>query len=114
MSYIGKIPATGNFVKLDAISVVNGQASYTMQSGSVNFTPESANHMLVSLNGVIQAPITSFSVSGSTITFASALSTGDVINFIMVYGNVLDIGTPSDDTISASKLQTDSVIEAKI
>ena len=114
MSYIGKIPATGNFVKLDAISVVNGQASYTMQSGSVNFTPESANHMLVSLNGVIQAPITSFSVSGSTITFASALSTGDVINFIMVYGNVLDIGTPSDDTISASKLKTDSVITAKI
>ena len=114
MSYIGKIPATGNFVKLDAISVVNGQASYTMQSNSVNFTPESANHMLVSLNGVIQAPITSFSVSGSTITFASALSTGDVINFIMVYGNVLDIGTPSDDTVSAAKLKTDSVIEAKI
>ena len=124
MSYIGKIPATGNFVKLDAISVVNGQASYTMQSNSVNFTPESANHMLVSLNGVIQAPITSFSVSGSTITFASSLSTGDVINFIMVYGNVLDIGTPSDDTISTAKLQntsvtagklaTDSVIEAKI
>ena len=114
MSYIGKIPATGNFVKLDAISVVNGQASYTMQSNSVNFTPESANHMLVSLNGVIQAPGTSFTVSGSTITFASALSTGDVINFIMVYGNVLDIGTPSDDTVSAAKLKTDSVIEAKI
>ena len=114
MSYIGKIPATGNFVKLDAISVVNGQAAYTMQSDSVNFTPESANHMLVSLNGVIQAPISSFTISGSTITFASALSTGDIIDFIMVYGNVLDIGTPSDDTISASKLQTDSVIEAKI
>ena len=114
MSYIGKIPATGNFVKLDSISVVNGQASYTMQSNSVNFTPESVNHMLVSLNGVIQAPQTSFTISGSTITFASALSTGDVINFIMVYGNVLDIGTPSDDTISASKLQTDSVQTAKI
>lgn len=124
MSYIGKIPATGNFVKLDAISVVNGQASYTMQNDSVNFTPESANHMLVSLNGVIQAPITSFSVSGSTITFASALSTGDVINFIMVYGNVLDIGTPSDNTVSTAKIQntavnadklaTDSVQTAKI
>ena len=124
MSYIGKIPATGNFVKLDAISVVNGQAGYTMQSSSVNFTPESANHMLVSLNGVIQAPISSFTVSGSTITFDSALSTGDVIDFIMVYGNVLDIGTPSDNTVStaklvdtsvtAGKLATDSVIEAKI
>ena len=114
MSYIGKIPATGNFVKLDAISVVNGQASYTMQSSSVNFTPESANHMLVSLNGSIQAPITSFTVSGSTITFASGLSTGDVIDFIMVYGNVLDIGVPSDNTVSASKLTTDSVQTAKI
>lgn len=114
MSYIGKIPATGNFVKLDAISVVNGQAGYTMQSSSVNFTPESANHMIVSLNGVIQAPLTAFTVSGSTITFASALSTGDVIDFIMVYGNVLDIGTPSDNTVTASKLTTDSVIEAKI
>ena len=124
MAYIGKIPATGNFVKLDAISVVNGQAGYTMQSGSANFTPESANHMLVSLNGVIQAPITSFTVSGSTITFASNLVTGDVIDFIMVYGNVLDIGTPSDNTVStaklvdtsvtAGKLATDSVIEAKI
>jgi len=114
MAYIGKEPSVGNFVKLDAISVVNGQAGYTMQSSSVNFTPESANHMLVSLNGVIQAPITSFTVSGSTITFASGLSTGDVIDFIMVYGNVLDIGTPSDNTVSASKLTTDSVIEAKI
>ena len=124
MSYIGKEPSVGNFVKLDAISVVNGQAGYTMQSSSVNFTPESANHMLVSLNGVIQAPISSFTVSGSTITFASALSTGDVIDFIMVYGNVLDIGTPSDNTVStaklvdtsvtAGKLATDSVIEAKI
>ncbi len=114
MAYIGKEPSVGNFVKLDAISVVNGQAGYTMQSSSVNFTPESANHMLVSLNGVIQAPISSFTVSGSTITFASGLSTGDVIDFIMVYGNVLDIGTPSDNTVSASKLTTDSVIEAKI
>jgi len=114
MAYIGKEPSVGNFVKLDAISVVNNQAAYTMQSSSVNFTPESANHMLVSLNGVIQAPITSFTVLGSTITFSSNLVTGDSIDFIMVYGNVLDIGTPSDNTVSASKLTTDSVIEAKI
>ena len=32
MAYIGKQPVIGNFVKLDAISVVNGQASYTMQN----------------------------------------------------------------------------------
>ena len=110
MSYIGKIPATGNFVKLDTISVVNGQAGYTMQSSSVNFTPESANHMLVSLNGVIQAPLSSFSVSGSTITFlpsSGTLSSSDSIDFIMVYGNVLDVGvatTVTDSAITRNKL----------
>ena len=36
--YIGKQPAFGNFVKLDAISAVNGQAAYTMQNGGSNFT----------------------------------------------------------------------------
>ena len=113
--YIRKQPAFGNFVKLDAISVVNGQAAYTMQSGSSNFTNyDNVNQFIVSLNGVIQAPTDSFTVSGSTITFASALSTGDVINFILVLGDVLSVGTPSDNTVTASKLTTDSVIEAKI
>lgn len=113
--YIGKQPAFGNFVKLDAISVVNGQAAYTMQSGSSNFTNyDNVNQFIVSLNGVIQAPTDSFTVSGSTITFASALSTGDVINFILVLGDVLSIGTPSDNTISTAKLQDNAVTTAKI
>jgi hypothetical protein len=51
MSYIGNKPTIGNFQICDAISVVNGQAAYTMQVGSVNVTPQSANHMIVSLNG---------------------------------------------------------------
>ena len=74
MAYIGKQPAIGNFVKLDAISVVNGQASYTMQNGGANFTEYSnVNQFLVSLNGILQSPTDSFTVSGSTITFASNL-----------------------------------------
>ena len=64
MSYIGREPVVGNFQVCDSISVVNGQAAYTLQVGGTNVTPESANHMLVSLNGVLQAPISSFTVSG--------------------------------------------------
>ena len=82
MAYIGKEPIVGNFQVCDAISVVNGQAAYTMQVDSVNVVPESANHMLVSLNGILQKPGSSITVSGSTITYASALSTGEVIDFI--------------------------------
>jgi hypothetical protein len=105
MAYIGKTPVLGNFVKLDAISVVNGQAAYTMQNGGVNFTSyDNVNQFLVSLNGILQSPTDSFTVSGSTLTFASNLSTGDVIDFVMVLGNTLDVGTPSDNTVSLAKI----------
>ena len=110
MAYIGKSPIIGNFVKLDAITAVNGQAAYTMQNGGSNFTDyESVNQFLVSLNGTIQAPTDSFTVSGSTLTFASNLATGDVIDFIMVFGNSLSAGVPTDGTVSAAKLNDDII-----
>ena len=104
MSYIGKQPVVGNFQVCDSISVVNGQAAYTLQVGGSNVEPESPNHMLVSLNGVLQAPTSSYTVSGATLTFASNLATGDSIDFVMLLGNVLDIGTPSDGTVTEPKL----------
>ena len=109
MSYIGREPQIGNFQVCDAISVVNGQAAYTMQVGGANVSPETANHMIVSLNGIIQAPGTSYTVSGSTITFASNLATGDVINFIHILGSVLDLGVPSDDTVGAAQIKDDLI-----
>jgi len=107
--YIGKTPTVGNFQVCDAISVVNGQAAYTLQVGGTNVAPESANHMLVSLNGILQKPGSSFTISGSTMTFASNLATGDSIDFVQILGNVLDIGQPSDDTVTAAKLATTSI-----
>jgi len=109
MAYIGKTPTVGNFQVCDAISVVNGQAAYTLQVGGVNVAPESANHMLVSLNGILQKPGSSFTISGSTMTFASNLATGDVIDFVQILGNVLDIGTPSDATVTTAKLANSAV-----
>ncbi len=109
MAYIGKQPVVGNFQVCDAISVVNGQAAYTMQVGSTNVEPENANHMLVSLNGVLQKPGSSFTISGATITFASNLATGDVIDFIILLGDTLNIGTPSDATVTNAKLAQDLI-----
>jgi len=115
MAYLGRQPVLGNFVKLDAITAVNGQAAYTMQNGSANFTDYSTvNQFLISLNGTIQSPGSSFTVSGSTLTFASNLSTGDVIDFIIVFGNSLSAGTPTDATVTTAKLADDSVTAAKI
>ena len=114
MAYIGKEPIVGNFQKCDAITVVNGQAAYTLQVSSTNVIPESVNHMIVSLNGVIQAPTTAYTVSGATLTFVSNLATGDVIDFVILLGAVLNVGTVSDDTIATAKIQDDAVTTAKI
>ena len=114
MPYIGKQPTVGNFQVCDAISVVNGQAAYTMQVASTNVSPESAFHMLVSLNGVLQKPGSSFTISGSTITFASNLATGDVIDFITLLGDTLNTGAPSDDTVKTASIQANAVTAAKL
>lgn len=116
MAYIGREPQIGNFQICDDITVVNGQAAYTMQVGGANVIPETSNHCLVSLNGVLQksgGTSPSFTVSGSTITFASNLATGDVINFIHILGSVLDLGVPSDDTVSTAKISANAVTAAK-
>ena len=65
--------------------------------------PESANHLLVSLNGHIQKAGSSFTVSSSTLTFSSALTSSDSIDFVLALGSVLDIGTPSDATVTNAK-----------
>ena len=109
MAYIGKQPVVGNFQVCDAISVVNGQAAYTMQVASANVEPENANHMLVSLNGVLQKPGSSFTISGATITFASNLVTNDVIDFIILLGDTLNVGTPSDDSVGAAQIKADLI-----
>jgi len=106
MAYIGKQPTTGDFVLLDNLTA-SATASYTMQRNSVNFEPQSANHMIVSLNGTIQKPGSSFTISGSTITFASALTSSDAIDFILVLGNVNDVGVATsvvDSAITKGKL----------
>jgi hypothetical protein len=114
-NYLGSQPLIGNFVKLDAISVVNGQAAYTMQNGGVNFVDYSTvNQFLVSLNGTIQSPGSSFTVSSSTITFSSNLSTGDVIDFIIVFGNSLSAGEPTDGTVSTVKIVDGAITSAKL
>ena len=113
MPYIGKQPEIGAYKKLDSITAVNGQAAYTLQHNSANYSPARANHLIVSLNGVIQAPQDSFTVSGSTLTFASNLSTGDSIDFILALGDVLSVGTPSDNTVTNDKLATAPTIISK-
>ena len=111
MPYVGKTPVVGNFVKLDAI-VTSATATYNLLNGGVAFFPQTANNCIVSLNGVIQSPTSAYTISGSTIVFDSALTSSDSIDFILVLGDVLNIGTPSDATVSFAKVTSNLITGA--
>lgn len=114
MPYIGVAPSSGLFKKLDAITVVNAQAAYTMQYNSSNFKPATAEQLIVSVNGVIQAPNDAYTVSGSTITFSENLVTGDVIDFIVALGEVGNTVTPTDGSVDINKMSSSIMKDAGI
>lgn len=105
MSYIGKEPIVGNFQKCDAITT-SSTATYNLTVSSAAVFPETANNCIVSLNGVIQAPTSAYTISGSQIVFASSLTSSDVIDFILILGSVLSVGTPTDRTVTLAKMAT--------
>ena len=79
-----------------------------------------AEQHIVSINGVIQKPNSGtsqpsegFAIDGSSIIFSSAPpSSADF--FIITIGSTVNIGTPSDGTVSTSKLASGAVTTVKI
>jgi len=110
MAYIGRgTDKLSNIEKLDTITF-DGSSSYTLQKNSVNFTPNSANSLQVSIDGVVQAG--NFTVSGSTIDFGVAIPATSTCDFIFHYGTGL-ITTPADGTVTTAKLADSSITFAK-
>ena len=107
MPYIGKRPLQGNYKKLSDISgSFNGTTTaFTMQTAGVNVIPQAEENCIISISGIIQEAGTNYTVSGSTITFTSAPQSSDSF-FGVILGDTLDIGTPSDSTVSASSLSS--------
>ena len=111
MAYIGRdTDKLSNIEVLDAITF-DGSSSYTLQKNSVNFTPSSANNVLVSIDGVVQA--NNFTVSGSTIDFGVAVPGTSTCDWIYHMGVGL-ITTPADGTVTTAKLADSSVTSAKL
>ena len=113
MPYIGKNPVGGGFHKLDALTA-SATATYALTLNSAAYFPETANQLLVSLNGVIQAPQDSFTVSGSNLVFDTALTASDSIDFVVALGDVLSVGSVTDGAITTAKLGNGAVTDAKI
>ena len=107
MAYIGKRPLQGNYKKLTDISgSFNGSTTaFTLQSAGVNVSPQSEENCIINISGVQQEPGTAFTIAGSTITFTGAPQSNDTF-FGVVLGDTLDIGIPSDSSVSASSLSS--------
>ena len=117
MPFLGKSPSDGNHnVLLDAITT-SATATYNLAKDSVAYTPISAQSLMVSLNGVTQAPIAAYTVSGSTIVFASALTSNDVIDYIIAFEGPkmnVDASNIGAGALSTSMLADSAVTTAKI
>ena len=55
----------------------------------------------------------SFTISGSQITFSSALTSSDSIDFIIALGDVLNVGTPTDGSVATAKIAPSAVTVGK-
>jgi hypothetical protein len=107
MPYLGKSPLHGNYQKLDDFSgdFDGSDATHALAQNSLALTPVTEAAVLISINGVLQEPVTDYTVSGTNITFTTAPAAG--ANFFgVVLGEQLAIGTPSDATITTAKLAT--------
>jgi hypothetical protein len=66
-------------------------------------SPQNEANCIISISGVIQEPQTAYTITGSQITFTSNPASSDTF-FGTVLGDVYDIGTPSDGSVSAGSL----------
>ena len=113
MAYVGKIPLTGAYQILDDIS-----SSFTgSPAGPFNLTvngtavsPETEASVIISVSGVVQQPVSAFTISGSQITFTGNPASSDTF-FGIVLGNTFDIGKPTDATVGAASLSTDFFVK---
>ena len=106
----------GNFF----ISTLSPAFDGTTQDFTITNAPTNAQQIILSINGVVQkpnagtsTPSEGFALSGSTIKLSAAPAAGDSYHAV-VMGSTVNIGTPSDNTVTTNILQNLSVSTGKI
>ena len=112
----GEVQSIGNFF----ISTLSPAFNGSLQDFTITNAPSSAEQIILSIGGVIQkpnagtsTPSEGFALSGSTIKLSAAPPSGTDY-FAVVIGSTVNIGTPSNNTVTSAILQNGSVIEAKL
>lgn len=110
MSYLGNTPTTALYAaKTDSYNGDGSTLIFTL-SRSVTNTED----LEVIVNNVQQDPFTAYTVSGTTLTFTEAPSSGTGNILVTYRNNVVTRVIPDDDTISTAMLQNDAVTAAKL
>ena len=106
----------GNFF----ISTLSPAFDGTTQDFTLTNAPTNAQQVILSINGVVQkpnagssAPSEGFALTGSTVKLSAAPATGSTYHAV-VMGSTVNIGTPSNNTVTTAILQNGSVTTAKI
>ena len=111
-----EVQSIGNFF----ISTLSPAFDGSTQNFTLSDAPTNAQQVLLIIEGVVQkpnagtsTPTEGFALDGSTVKLAAAPAAGASYHAV-VMGSTVNIGTPSNNTVSSSILQNSSVIEAKI
>jgi len=106
----------GNFF----ISTLSPAFDGSTQDFTLANAPTNVQQVLLSINGVVQkpnagtsTPSEGFALSGSTVKLAAAPASGDTY-FAIVMGSTVNIGTPSNNTVTEAILQSNIVSEEKL
>ena len=107
MAYLGRQAGQlGNYIRCNTITPDGSTTTFALTNvlDSTAVAPGSENNVLCSVSGVLQAPSTAFTINATNIVFSAAPDAADTVDFILVLGNTVDIGTPSDNTVTMAKI----------
>ena len=98
--YIGRPQQTGPYIKLDDISdQFNGsKTTFNLTLGGSPYFTSNPYTLLLSLDGVIQEPIVSYTISENQITFASAPTSSGRF-YCIVFGTTMNTTAMTSLTI---------------
>lgn len=108
MAYLGNTPQIGQFRKMDTLNFDGTTTTFNITVGGISVTPPTAFSMTVSLNNVVLNPGVGFSITGATISFPVAPAALTPF-FGIIMGDTLFTGTPSDATVTDSKIAVGTI-----
>ena len=107
MAYIGRQSGNiGSYIRCNALTADGSTTTFALtdSDGGGAVAAGSENRVICSVSGVMQAPGTAFSISGTNIVFSAAPLSTDSIDFVLVLGETVSIGTPSNASVGDAQL----------